>query len=270
MARQAEEVDQTDRGLETRGQRLERAAQRAAGTAVAVMTFQYRHQNPPPSRQALVILRRGLAQAGVIPPGSLVLRWRLDIGILGAVGPVTRPVLRAACLLRATRCVCLHGSSSCQVPGRAPLMADAQAGRAILELGTRENRSTSQARFVLDDPCPPPLTDFHPINQPCMRRGPRRRRQEARRKKKRRPSSWDPWRVLGPGWLDDPGSWSGWLARLARWPGAEQSSKKVASRRDASCEWALWPCGPDPSTLSCPPSSPTPPSTLFGAASATH
>lgn len=45
-------------------------------------------------------------------------------------------------------------------------MADAQAGRAILELGTRVEPEHITGPLVLDDPCLPPLTDFHPSHQP--------------------------------------------------------------------------------------------------------
>lgn len=122
-------------------------------------------------------------------------------------------------------------------------MADAQAGRAILELGAEGNRCTSQARLSWMIPA----CHHSRISIPStLTRG-------EGKKRKRRPSSWDPWRALGPGWL------AGWLAGWsARWPG---HGRAAASLQVARCKLQLGgplpmrPCPHPP----CPRPLPLPP-----------
>lgn len=134
-------------------------------------------------------------------------------------------------------------------------MADAQAGRAILELGTRENRSTSQARLSWMIPACHHSQIPIPSHQPLMRGD---REENTRRRKKKAPLQ------LGP--LARSWALAGWLAGLVRWPG----QSKAASCKSQRCKLQLGPghCGPDPSTLPrfptlpCSPP-PPPPSTLL-------
>lgn len=98
--RQQQQQTQTggDQRLETTGPET-RAAERAAGTAVAVMTFQYRHQTHLHHDMLLLFSAGGLAQPGVIPPGRWCEMERLDIGILWCGGACDK-VGSACCELR--------------------------------------------------------------------------------------------------------------------------------------------------------------------------
>lgn len=128
-------------------------------------------------------------------------------------------------------------------------MADAQAGRAILELGAEGNRSTSQARlsWII------PACHHSQISIPStLTRGPARvEGGQKERKKKGRPSSWDPWRALGPGWL------VGWLVCSVAWAWQSSSKSQVASPKvqAATGPLPMRPCPHPP----CPPPLPLPP-----------
>lgn len=117
-------------------------------------------------------------------------------------------------------------------------MADAQAGRAILELGTRENRSTSQARLSWMIPACHHSKISHPIN---LDEGTEKRREKEKGKEKKgAPPAGTPgesWALGRPGWL------VGWLVFSVAW--AEQSSKLQVEKDASCCNWALamrpWP-----------------------------
>lgn len=148
------------------------------------MTFQYRQQNPPPSRQRLLFSAGALPRLVSFRPGRWcemeAVYWNSGFGgVCDEVG--------AAC------CVYLHPQLSGTEQG--DMMADAQAGRAILEQAEkREARPARAARahhrsrlsWMI------PACHHSQISIPSTLRD----RQE---EKKKRPSSWGPWRVQGPG-----------------------------------------------------------------------